>query len=115
MYKERYEEFQSTINRSNDMFQKFKTEMEKVGLWTWYKIKTITFNTKVLKQTPYFSLDYLKQKLYGDKIWIENTSNVYSKTFPLTIHFFYEYQIISSEEKLYLPKKFGWLCICLIF
>ena len=32
MYKERYEEFQSTINRSNDMFQKFKTEMEKVGL-----------------------------------------------------------------------------------
>ncbi|XP_062581463.1 alpha-taxilin-like isoform X3 [Saccostrea cucullata] len=30
MYKERYEEFQSTINRSNDMFQKFKTEMEKM-------------------------------------------------------------------------------------
>lgn len=32
MYKDRYEEFQSTINRSNDMFQKFKTEMEKVCL-----------------------------------------------------------------------------------
>lgn len=30
MYKDRYEEFQSTINRSNDMFQKFKTEMEKM-------------------------------------------------------------------------------------
>lgn len=31
MYKERYEEFQSTINKSNDMFQKFKTEMDKVS------------------------------------------------------------------------------------
>ncbi|XP_071112855.1 alpha-taxilin-like isoform X2 [Haliotis cracherodii] len=31
MYKERYEEFQSTINRSNEMFQKFKTEMDKMG------------------------------------------------------------------------------------
>ncbi|XP_063402546.1 alpha-taxilin-like isoform X3 [Mytilus trossulus] len=30
MYKERYEEFQSTINKSNDMFQKFKTEMDKM-------------------------------------------------------------------------------------
>ena len=32
MYKERYEEFQSTISKSNDMFQKFKTEMDKVWL-----------------------------------------------------------------------------------
>ncbi|XP_021359421.1 alpha-taxilin-like isoform X3 [Mizuhopecten yessoensis] len=30
MYKERYEEFQSTINKSNEMFQKFKTEMDKM-------------------------------------------------------------------------------------
>ena len=30
MYKERYEEFQSTISKSEEMFQKFKTEMEKV-------------------------------------------------------------------------------------
>ncbi|KAK3098845.1 hypothetical protein FSP39_023637 [Pinctada imbricata] len=30
MYKERYEEFQSTISKSNDMFQKFKTEMDKM-------------------------------------------------------------------------------------
>ncbi|XP_033740024.1 alpha-taxilin-like isoform X6 [Pecten maximus] len=30
MYKERYEEFQTTINKSNEMFQKFKTEMDKM-------------------------------------------------------------------------------------
>ena len=30
MYKERYEEFQSTIKKSEEMFQKFKTEMDKV-------------------------------------------------------------------------------------
>ncbi|KAL3881569.1 hypothetical protein ACJMK2_027992 [Sinanodonta woodiana] len=30
MYKERYEEFQSTITRSEEMFQKFKTEMDKM-------------------------------------------------------------------------------------
>ena len=32
MYKDRYEEFQSTISKSEEMFQKFKTEMEKVTL-----------------------------------------------------------------------------------
>jgi formiminotetrahydrofolate cyclodeaminase len=31
MYKDKYEEFQATINRSNDMFQKLKSEMDKVG------------------------------------------------------------------------------------
>ncbi|KAJ8314882.1 hypothetical protein KUTeg_007032 [Tegillarca granosa] len=31
MYKESYEEFQSTINKSNDMFQKFKTDMDKMS------------------------------------------------------------------------------------
>ncbi|KAL8577325.1 hypothetical protein ACOMHN_048379 [Nucella lapillus] len=31
MYKERYEEFQGTINKSNDMFQKLKSEMDKMG------------------------------------------------------------------------------------
>ncbi|KAK6170433.1 hypothetical protein SNE40_018831 [Patella caerulea] len=31
MYKDRYEEFQTTINKSNEMFQKFKSEMDKMG------------------------------------------------------------------------------------
>ncbi|XP_076445126.1 beta-taxilin-like isoform X2 [Babylonia areolata] len=31
MYKDRYEEFQGTINKSNDMFQKLKSEMDKMG------------------------------------------------------------------------------------
>lgn len=31
MYKDRYEEFQATINKSNDMFQKLKSEMDKMG------------------------------------------------------------------------------------
>ena len=30
MYKDRYEEFQATITKSNDMFQKLKSEMDKV-------------------------------------------------------------------------------------
>jgi len=31
MYKERYDEFQTTIKKSEEMFGKFKTEMDKVG------------------------------------------------------------------------------------
>ncbi|XP_052811894.1 alpha-taxilin-like isoform X3 [Mya arenaria] len=31
MYKERYDEFQSTIKKSEEMFSKFKTEMDKMG------------------------------------------------------------------------------------
>ena len=30
MYKERYEEFQAAVTRSNEVFQRFKSEMEKV-------------------------------------------------------------------------------------
>lgn len=31
MYKERYEEFQSTIKKSEEIYSKFKVEMEKVS------------------------------------------------------------------------------------
>jgi len=31
MYSEKYEDFQSTLTRSNDVFSNFKSEMEKVG------------------------------------------------------------------------------------
>lgn len=32
MYKERYDEFQTTIKKSEEMFTKFKTEMDKVSI-----------------------------------------------------------------------------------
>jgi len=31
MYKEKYDEFQSTIKKSEEMFTKFKVEMDKVS------------------------------------------------------------------------------------
>ena len=30
MYQEKYDEFQQTLTKSNDVFQNFKTEMDKV-------------------------------------------------------------------------------------
>ena len=45
LYTEKYEEFQSTLTKSNDVFQSFKTEMDKVTLSDrWNVILSLLFS-----------------------------------------------------------------------
>lgn len=35
LYTEKFEEFQTTLSKSNEVFTTFKQEMEKVGAYVW--------------------------------------------------------------------------------